>query len=225
VIILKRLAKIKLAKTQIPINDEAVSLITDSMANGLTIDIDYTGSGMRNNILPYGWSTSKAGDLLIMCYKSTGEIRSYRYDRVNQLFIEDDLIKAYESPPETEQQEETIPNDYIIPPLPNIDEILQLSENETPDEPYAEAVDILENTDTNIESIDNINAEGIDNTENIDNVEDIGNVEDTDTEDINDFNEGNDEFEDANNGLQTTDSSELEEGESDSNNPNDQSKQ
>jgi len=203
---LKRLAKIKLAKTQIPINDEAVSLITDSMANGLTIDIDYTGSGMRNNILPYGWSTSKAGDLLIMCYKSTGEIRSYRYDRVNQLFVEDDLIQAYESPPETEQQEENIPNDYIIPPLPNIDEILQLSENETPDEPYTEAVDTLENTDTNIESIDDINAE------------------DTNVKDINDSNEGNDEFEDANNGLPTTDSSKPEEGESDSNNADDQSK-
>jgi hypothetical protein len=224
VIILKRLAKIKLAKTQIPINDEAVSLITDSMANGLTIDIDYTGSGMRNNILPYGWSTSKAGDLLIMCYKSTGEIRSYRYDRINQLFIEDDLIQAYESPPETEQQEETIPNDYVIPPLPNIDEILQLSENETPDEPYAEAVDILENVDTNIESIDNINAEGIDNTENIDNVEDLDNAEDINNVEDLDSNKGNDEFEDANNGLQTTDSSEPEEGESDSNNSNNQSK-
>jgi len=210
----KRLAKIKLAKTQIPINDEAVSLITDSMANGLTIDIDYIGSGMRNNILPYGWSTSKAGDLLIMCYKSTGEIRSYRYDRINQLFIEDDLIQAYESPPETEQQEEeTIPNDYIIPPLPNIDEILQLSENEMPDEPYAEAVDTLENTDTNIESIDDINAEGIDDVEDINSEENSNNQ-----------NEGNDEFEDANNGLPTTDSSELEEGESDSNNPDNQSK-
>ena len=218
---MKRLAKIKLAKTQIPINDEAVSLITDSMANGLTIDIDYTGSGMRNNILPYGWSTSKAGDLLIMCYKSTGEIRSYRYDRINQLFIEDDLIQAYESPPETEQQEEeTTPNDYIIPPLPNIDEILQLSENETPDEPYAEAVDTLENTDTNIESIDNINVEDIDNAEGIDDVEDIDNEENS-----NNQNEGNDEFEDANNGLPTTDSSESEEGESDSNNADDQSKQ
>lgn len=211
---MKRLAKIKLAKTQIPINDEAVSLITDSMANGLTIDIDYIGSGMRNNILPYGWSTSKAGDLLIMCYKSTGEIRSYRYDRINQLFIEDDLIQAYESPPETEQQEEeTIPNDYIIPPLPNIDEILQLSENEMPDEPYAEAVDTLENTDTNIESIDDINAEGIDDVEDINSEENSNNQ-----------NEGNDEFEDANNGLPTTDSSELEEGESDSNNPDNQSK-
>ena len=218
---MKRLAKIKLAKTQIPINDEAVSLITDSMANGLTIDIDYTGSGMRNNILPYGWSTSKAGDLLIMCYKSTGEIRSYRYDRINQLFIEDDLIQAYESPPETEQQEEeTIPNDYIIPPLPNIDEILQLSENEMPDEPYAEAVDTLENTDTNIESIDNINVEDIDNAEGIDDVDNIDSEENA-----NNQNEGNDEFEDANNGLPTTDSSEPEEGESDSNNSNDQSKQ
>ena len=210
---MKRLAKIKLAKTQIPINDEAVSLITDSMANGLTSDIDYTGSGMRNNILPYGWSTSKAGDLLVMCYKSTGEIRSYRYDRINQLFVEDDLIQAYESPSETEQQQEekTIPNDYIIPPLPNIDEILQLSENETPDEPYAEAVDTLENTDTNIKSIDDINVEGIDNTE--------------DTSDSNNQNEGNDEFEDANNGLSTTDSSKSEEGEFDSNNPDNQSKQ
>jgi hypothetical protein len=157
-----------------------------------------------------------------MCYKSTGEIRSYRYDRVNQLFVEDDLIQAYESPPETEQQEENIPNDYIIPPLPNIDEILQLSENETPDEPYAEAVDTLENVNTNIESIDDINAEGIDNVEDINNAENIDNTEDI--SDSDNQNEGNDEFEDANNGLPTTDSSEPEEGESDSNNADDQSK-
>jgi hypothetical protein len=85
-----------------------------------------------------------------MCYKATGDIRSYRFDRLLQLFVEDSLLEAYnEQDKEIPSTDE--PNDYVIPPLPNIDEILEISENEAADEPYDEAVDILENPDLDIE--------------------------------------------------------------------------
>src|SRR3712207_8097746 len=50
-----------------------------------SVQIDYDGSGWRN-IKPYGWNTSKqnsngeGGNVLLMCYQDSGEVRSYRFE-------------------------------------------------------------------------------------------------------------------------------------------------
>lgn len=64
-----------------------IQILTDAMTYGFPVQINYQGSGWRN-IVPYGWNTSKNGDVLIMCYKDTGEVRSYRLDKVEDLYID-----------------------------------------------------------------------------------------------------------------------------------------
>ena len=152
---IKRLGKRQFKKiaehVSVGLGDQAIQLITDAMANSMTIDIEYMGSGYRSNILPYGWSSSKDGNLLIMCYKEDSSIRSYRFDRLLQVFVDDSLIQAYQSVAEQPEIQDTSveqnsPNDYLIPTLPDIDQILEESENEQPDMPYDEAIESLENT-------------------------------------------------------------------------------
>jgi hypothetical protein len=80
-----------------------------------------------------------------MCYKQDGSVRSYRWDRIIQMFVDDSLIN-----PDTgsEMQEITNdknnPEDYIIPYLPETEDILELSESEEgEDEPFNDAVETL----------------------------------------------------------------------------------
>ena len=129
--------------TKVSGDDAAVQLITDSMANSLNIQLEYEGSGWRT-VLPYGWNTSAAGDLLVMCYKDGMEIRSYRLDRVIQLYVDDVLLDA----DAIIEQSEYEPSQFVIPQLPDIDAVLELSESERGDaEPFADAVEQLENYD------------------------------------------------------------------------------
>lgn len=151
---IKRLGKRQFKKiaefVSVGLGDQAIQLITDAMANSQTIRIEYQGSGFRD-VLPYGFSASKDGNLLIMCYKEDSSIRSYRFDRLLQVFVDDSLIQAYQSVAEQPEIQDTSveqnsPNDYLIPTLPDIDQILEESENEQPDMPYDEAIESLENT-------------------------------------------------------------------------------
>lgn len=86
-----RLSRNVLAEwTQVnPQDEDAIQLLTESMNFGYPVQIDYEGSGWRT-IQPYGWNTSKEGNILLMCYKDNGEVRSYRMDRINDLFIDKD---------------------------------------------------------------------------------------------------------------------------------------
>lgn len=132
---------------------DVVQIITDAMAAATQIQIEYQGSGWRL-ILPYGWNTSKDGNILLMCYKDTGEIRSYRLDRVLQVLVDDTLLNQPSSS-DNGMLEVTdynaSPEDFEIPLLPNIDEILEESENEVGQKlPYDEGLDYLSG-DTPIE--------------------------------------------------------------------------
>jgi predicted DNA-binding transcriptional regulator YafY len=90
-------------------------------------------------ILPYGWYSSKEGNVLLMCYKvDTNEVRSYRLDRIISVEVNDSLMN-------TQNEDNTTvnnPNDFEIPEIPDIDEILNLSENELP---YDEGIEYLTN--------------------------------------------------------------------------------
>lgn len=133
---------------KVSMGDDAIQYITDSMANSLLIKIEYTDSGFRT-VQPYGWNNSKDNNLLVMCYKEDGSIRSYRFDRILQLFVDNSLLNA-ETGVDVQEVDNTDesknnPTDYIIPFLPETDEILELSESEKGEnEPFNDAVDTLE---------------------------------------------------------------------------------
>ena len=78
----------------VKLDDNAIQYITDSMANNMLIQINYEGSGWRT-IQPYSFTTSKDNNLLVMCYKQDGSIRSYRFDRINQLYVDDSLLRHF----------------------------------------------------------------------------------------------------------------------------------
>lgn len=88
---ISRLKKLILAEwTQInPTDPETIQQLTDAMTYGNPVQINYKGSGWRT-IQPYGWNTSKEGNVLLMCYKDTGEVRSYRMDKIEDIFIDFD---------------------------------------------------------------------------------------------------------------------------------------
>lgn len=149
--VIKRLIK---TSEWIPIdaNEDMVQIITDAMAQAQQIQINYLNSGWRL-ILPYGFSVSKNGDVLVMCYKDTGEVRSYRLDRILELLIDESLLNDTGSNNEIFDVVDygSDPNDFNIPELPNIDEIIEVSENEIGNDlPFDEGIDYL-NNDFNLE--------------------------------------------------------------------------
>lgn len=138
-----------------PNSEDIVQIITDAMAAEAQIQIEYEGSGWRL-IQPYGWNSSKEGNILLMCYKDTGEIRSYRLDRVLQVLVDENMLSnepVINGPITPDnmydvQDYKANPADYEIPSLPNMDEVLQISEQEQGMEaPYDKGIQYL-TTDT-----------------------------------------------------------------------------
>ena len=140
---MKKIAELK----KVDIDDNTIQYITDSMANNLPIQIQYEGSGWRT-IQPYSFTTSQDNNILVMCYKQDGSIRSYRLDRIEQLFVEDALISADTGAEFTEDggSNHSNPSDYEIPYLPEYDDILEMSEAEE-SEPFNDALDNIESAD------------------------------------------------------------------------------
>lgn len=153
---------------------DAIQIITDNMAMGTQIQIDYEGSGWRL-IQPYGWNTSKEGNILLMCYKDTGEIRSYRYDRINQILIDDSQLEnepVFNNDPNSMYEiEDYNMEDFEIPDLPNMDQIIKDTENEVGSElPFDEALDYLDNDFVNFDDNNEFNNNTDNENTNIDNV-------------------------------------------------------
>ena len=125
-----------------------IQIITDIMAASAQMQINYLNSGWRL-ISPYGFSISKDKNVLIRCYKDTGEIRSYRLDRIQEVLVDDNLlIEVEEQPGELFQVEDyhAKPEEYEVPPLPNEEEILEVSEEEFGNEmPYDESLQYIRN--------------------------------------------------------------------------------
>ena len=128
---------------------DAVQLLTDCMANGLEVQLEYADSGWRT-VVPYGWHSSQAGNLLVMCYKNGSEVRSYRLDRVQQLYVDSTLFGTEPQPVIDLRLDGLLDNqpkfeDFQIPDLPNVDQILALSEGEDGEPaPFDEGLETLE---------------------------------------------------------------------------------
>ena len=128
------------------INDpNLVQEITNIMAANAQMQINYLNSGWRL-ISPYGWATSKDGNILLMAYRDS-MIRSYRLDRILEVLIDDSLlVEIEEGPKELFEIEDynAKPEEYEIPLLPNIDEVLETSEQEIGQEmPFDEGLDYI----------------------------------------------------------------------------------
>lgn len=82
-----------------PTDPNTIQELTDAMTYGYAVQINYKGSGWRT-IQPYGWNTSKDGNILLMCYKDSGEVRSYRMDRIEDIYIDQDSTFSITNNPE-----------------------------------------------------------------------------------------------------------------------------
>lgn len=82
-----------------PTDPDTIQELTDAMTYGYAVQINYKGSGWRT-IQPYGWNTSKDGNILLMCYKDSGEVRSYRMDKIEDIYIDKDSIIPITNNPE-----------------------------------------------------------------------------------------------------------------------------
>lgn len=70
--------------------------INDAMLNQTPIQINYENSGYRECI-PYSWYTSKDGNVMIQCYRTdTNELRRYRFDRIDELYLNTDFENGYD---------------------------------------------------------------------------------------------------------------------------------
>ena len=119
----------------VPTTVDGIQVLTDAMSYGSDIQLNYKGSGWRD-VMPYGWNSSKDGNVLLMCYKDTGEIRSYRLDRINELWVHDSILNPEES---------SDFDDFEIPELPDMDEIIKATEaEEGTEKPFDEAIETLE---------------------------------------------------------------------------------
>lgn len=126
-----------------------VQNITNVMAAGGKIDILYN-DGQWRTILPYGWNSSKDGNVLIMCYKDTGDVRSYRLDRIQMVRMEstnlsEDSMMGQEQQPDGSQE---FSSEFDLPPELN-EESAPITEQELP---FDEALDVL-NTEVPVEEV------------------------------------------------------------------------
>ena len=110
--------------------DSVLQVLTNAMTYNSPVRIQYQGSGWRT-ISPYAWNTSQEGNVVVMCYKDTGEIRAYSLDKISNILV-DDAASTFDLPQEIVNFE-----DFEIPQLPE--------EEKKPSEelPYDQALQTL----------------------------------------------------------------------------------
>ncbi|AEO93555.1 gp296 [Bacillus phage G] len=134
------------------INDpNLVQQITDIMASGGQMQIEYNGEW--KTIEPYGWNSSNAGNVLLMCYKDTGEVRSYRLDRMTNVQFDSSTIDLSQYGLESEDVEnlDSVDDDSNIE-IPTIEDDGSQSfidEQQEIETPFDDAIDVLEQIDDN----------------------------------------------------------------------------
>lgn len=75
---------------------DLMNKINDAMINQVPVQINYEGSGYRE-MIPYSWYTSKDGNVMIQCYRTdTNELRRYRFDRIDEIYLNDDYANGYD---------------------------------------------------------------------------------------------------------------------------------
>ena len=206
-----RLLKKKVLAEWKPINihgPELMKTLTNAMTYNSNIRINYKNSGWRS-ILPYGWNTSKNGNVLVMCYKDTGEIRSYRLDRIFDVLVNSDIEQYSDDSSLTW-------NDFQMPTLPNLEQIIEETEAEVDETlPYDTGLKAL--TTNELPSQEEIK----ETDQNIDG-EDLNDIVNMPEEEISEPNES-DESEETNTSENTDESKESDNTEEDNSEQNESS--
>lgn len=130
------------------INDpNLVQQITDMMATGGQMQIEY--SGEWKTIEPYGWNSSKDGNVLLMCYKDTGEVRSYRLDRMTNVQFDSSVLdlSQYGLAPENEEEQVEEIDGVEVPTLDENENEFGTDDSQQQDTPFEGAIDVLEQVD------------------------------------------------------------------------------
>ena len=88
-----------------------MNILNDAMINQIPIELNYEGSGTRD-VIPYAFTQTKDGNILLNVYKDTGEIRRYRFDRINNIWIDSTDQYEEESYEQNNNEQEFIEEDY-----------------------------------------------------------------------------------------------------------------
>ena len=88
-----------------------MNILNDAMINQIPIELNYEGSGTRD-VIPYAFTQTKDGNILLNVYKDTGEIRRYRFDRINNIWIDNADQYEEESYEQNNNEQEFMEEDY-----------------------------------------------------------------------------------------------------------------
>ena len=88
-----------------------MNILNDAMINQIAIELNYEGSGTRD-VIPYAFTQTKDGNILLNVYKDTGEIRRYRFDRINNIWIDSTDQYEEESYEQNNNEQEFMEEDY-----------------------------------------------------------------------------------------------------------------
>ena len=88
-----------------------MNILNDAMINQIPIELNYEGSGTRD-VIPYAFTQTKDGNILLNVYKDTGEIRRYRFDRINNIWIDNTNQYEEESYEQNNNEQEFMEEDY-----------------------------------------------------------------------------------------------------------------
>ena len=88
-----------------------MNILNDAMINQIPIELNYEGSGTRD-VIPYAFTQTKDGNILLNVYKDTGEIRRYRFDRINNIWIDNTDQYEEESYEQNNNEQEFMEENY-----------------------------------------------------------------------------------------------------------------
>lgn len=84
---------------------DLMNILNDAMIDQTPIELNYEGSGTRD-VVPYAFTQTKDGNVLLNVYKDTGEIRRYRFDRINNIWIDSNDLQEEENYDEMNNMEQ-----------------------------------------------------------------------------------------------------------------------
>ena len=147
---MRRVARLKRTASWVPLNGsmDIMQILTDVMAFGSEIQMNYNGWRL---VEPYGWHVSKDGNYLVMCYNEEMDIRSFRYDKIQSILVDENILS-------NEDQENVTFDEFNIPEIPDLDNIMQTTEEESGGKlPFDDALSIIneEPVDDSVEDSNN----------------------------------------------------------------------
>lgn len=180
---MRRIARLKRTASWVPLNGsmDIMQILTDAMAYGSEIQMNYNGWRL---VEPYGWHVSKDGNYLVMCYNEDMDIRSFRYDKIQSVLVDENILS-------NEDQENVTFDEFNIPEIPDLDNIMETTENEKGWKlPFDDALDIINEVpvDDNVEDSNNEFNNFTDNSENTQNNKDNINQDNVNDENSDDDN-------------------------------------